>query len=84
MVSRCANPSCDARFKYLREGRLFHFRPSPSATPLGAVSGLWWLCARCCTSITLVPDGNGAVKVVPFRESEGKVPGRALRPTGSD
>ncbi len=53
LVSRCANPSCEARFKYLHESRLFQF-PSVS-TPNGVSKNrlnfaFWWLCPRCCSS----------------------------------
>jgi hypothetical protein len=57
VVSRCANPSCQARFKYLYEGRSFQF---PS---LGKPAGLgqsrlnftfWRLCPRCALSIKSV------------------------------
>jgi hypothetical protein len=67
MVSRCANPSCDARFKYLREGRLFQF---PAANPATRVSvsasvvEFWWLCSSCCLSMTLVEDRTQGVKLV--------------------
>ncbi len=35
LVSRCTNPSCEARFKYLHESRLFQF---PSASTPNGVS----------------------------------------------
>ena len=62
MVSRCANPSCGARFKYLHEGRLFQF--SSTGMPADVGQGrlnlvFWWLCSRCSASMTLVQDGLG-------------------------
>jgi hypothetical protein len=71
MVSRCANPSCDARFKYLSEGRLFQF---PGANPANriyasSVIEFWWLCPRCCLSMTLVEDPTRGVKLVPLPRS---------------
>jgi hypothetical protein len=69
MVSRCANPGCGAQFKYLREGRLFQFRTTNPAG--GFIAGntaveLWWLCSRCCLSMTLVEDNDEGVKLVPL------------------
>lgn len=69
MVSRCANPSCDAHFKYLREGRLFEFRASNFTQLLAAGTGaieFWWLCPRCCMSMTLVKDRAQGVKLIPL------------------
>lgn len=69
MVSRCANPSCDAHFKYLREGRLFQFRAGNLAPRLAASTGgveFWWLCPRCCISMTLVKDTAQGVKLIPL------------------
>lgn len=71
MVSRCANPACDARFKYLREGRLFQFPGANPATRISAsgVIEFWWLCPRCCLSMTLVENGTQGVKLVPLPRS---------------
>lgn len=69
MVSRCANPGCEANFKYLREGRLFQFRAANSAGGFAASNAaieLWWLCSRCCLSMTLVEDGAEGVKLIPL------------------
>jgi hypothetical protein len=80
VVSSCANPSCDARFKYLREGRLFQFQAATSAgrAAAGNPVELWWLCQRCCLSMTLVGDSAHRVKLVPLA----RAPGRQR--TGSD
>lgn len=71
MVSRCANPSCDACFKYLGEGRLFQFPAANPATrgTAGGVIEFWWLCSRCCLSMTLVEDRTHGVKLVPLPRS---------------
>jgi hypothetical protein len=69
MVSRCANPSCDACFKYLHEGRLFQFPAANPATRIrtnSVVIEFWWLCPRCCSSMTLVEDRTQGVKLVPL------------------
>jgi hypothetical protein len=87
MVSRCANPSCDARFKYLREGRLFQFpAPKLSASFLKNASGfgLWWLCSECSKTMTLVEDPVSGAKLVPLPNPIRKASSEELDPTGSD
>lgn len=67
MVSRCANPACDARFKYLSEGRLFQFpAPDSDGGSVNAPIELWWLCSRCSLSMTLTQDNARRVKLVPL------------------
>ena len=65
MVSRCANPSCETQFKYLHEGRLFQF--ASGGTQIGISKNhlnfvFWWLCPRCCSSMTLVQNGSAGVR----------------------
>ena len=87
MVSRCANPSCDARFKYLRDGRLFQFPAANSAGGSGAGNApveLWWLCQRCCLSMTLVEDSSSRVKLVPLAGADGRQTRHKLDRTGSE
>jgi len=69
VVSRCANPSCEAQFKYLHEGRLFQF--ASTSTPTDFSNGrlnfsFWWLCPRCCWYMTLIQDGPAGTKLVPL------------------
>lgn len=85
MVSRCANPSCEAQFKHLRDGRLFRFPVPKSAANLltsGSDFRLWWLCAECSKTMTLIQDGPYGVKLVPL--SSYKSPPGELDPTGSE
>lgn len=72
MVSKCANPNCSAVFRYLREGRLFHFelRKSNSLRKGSVTQNVgghecFWLCATCSVKMTLVKD-NGYVSVRPL------------------
>ncbi len=60
MVSKCANPSCSASFRYWHEGKLFRVEiGSPQGkTAFGASrayprSEFFWLCQRCATEMTL-------------------------------
>ncbi len=69
MLSKCANPSCNAPFRRLRSGRLFQFEFRPpgiedpkepvradGSVPIGKTGGRierFWLCAHCAASMTL-------------------------------
>jgi hypothetical protein len=44
-VSTCANPTCDAKFKRLGDGKLF-VRPAQKESDSGTQKVLW-LCSRC-------------------------------------
>ena len=75
MVSRCANPSCETEFRYLHEGRLYHFalcdrKPGASGQTDSTVP-FWWLCSRCCVSFVLVPDDSFGVRIVSKHENRG-------------
>jgi hypothetical protein len=72
MVTRCANPSCEAKFKYLHEGRLFHFASNevtvgPAGSRWFAPVRYWWLCPRCRSSMTLIERCRSGVVLVPSR-----------------
>ena len=69
MVSRCANPSCVAQFKYLHEGRLFQFSSGinkaypPSQSPReGRI--FFWLCPECASRMTSVRKGEDEVLTI--------------------
>lgn len=76
MLSKCANPSCNAPFQYLREGRLFKFdqqqvehagpRLVTSKKPVRRVEH-FWLCADCATRLTVAYDRTKGVYVSPLR-----------------
>ncbi len=82
MISKCANPDCDARFRYLRSGKLFHFEVAAveSLNAKYTGSGLrsvpkkparrvehFWLCDECSISMTLKQDKTHGVIVVPIK-----------------
>jgi hypothetical protein len=57
MVSKCANPSCLAPFRYLHEGRIFTVRASAAEhrhEVSDAIVERYWLCSSCSNSMTLV------------------------------
>lgn len=54
MVSKCANPACNAPFRYLHEGRIFSVsRDSPEHVVEHPVER-YWLCSNCSDRMTLV------------------------------
>ena len=83
MLAKCANPSCNTPFLYLREGKLYQMevgREVPRSAPEpGDQSGLtrdrkpvrrlefFWLCGRCAPKMSLVFRPEYGVVVVPGR-----------------
>ncbi len=77
MISKCANPECGARFRYLRSGKLFHFevtttdgKPADGKAPKKILRRLehFWLCGPCSMTFTLKHERNHGVVVVPLRK----------------
>jgi hypothetical protein len=68
MLSKCVNPSCQATFRYLHEGKLFKLEGSdPRFKTLGIKpvnSEYFWLCSDCAVQMTVVFQ-NGQVLVQP-------------------
>lgn len=61
MVTHCANNECQAPFRYLSGGRLFHFAfRSPDSRRSAAQSHMehFWLCSNCALTLTLKVDGG--------------------------
>ncbi len=81
MLAKCANPSCNAPFLYLREGRLYRMEMGPEMLPGGPQpshqSGptgerkpvrrleFFWLCGRCSRQMSLAFRPGQGVVVVP-------------------
>lgn len=68
MVTKCANPSCENLFRYLREGRLFLVEipaappgNAPEANQRASKRECFWLCDSCALTLTLIADKNGHV-----------------------
>ena len=63
MVGKCANPECDARFLYFREGQLFvTYRTSTDTSEESSAvtyPTFFWLCGYCSTRMTLAFDSEG-------------------------
>lgn len=78
MLTKCANPICNARFRYLREGRLFKVdvpnRSLPrllDKKPPRQVEH-FWLCEDCAAQMTLAVGRNGEVLTVPLAPPNAK------------
>jgi hypothetical protein len=64
MLSKCANPECNAMFRYLHAGKIFYLAPTPDIEiEMGmqhpALHERFWLCDRCAKNMTLVWGGAG-------------------------
>jgi len=70
VLSKCANPSCLARFHYLHQGRIFNIETgaisSDSNRPPTRRIEHFWLCEMCTQTLTVVLE-NGAVTTRPLR-----------------
>jgi hypothetical protein len=61
MLSKCANPSCSAQFRYLGEGRIFTLLAGPHSVPTDLVWDQatetkverYWLCKACSQTMTV-------------------------------
>ena len=81
MVSKCANPSCLAPFRYLHEGRIFTVRADVARhRPDGADPRVerYWLCSSCSDNMTLVlQSGKVLLRSLAAIPEAGIRPGRA-------
>ena len=76
MLGKCANPSCNVPFRYLRGGRLF-LVDVPPMNPAERVNGFdrhkphrtkyFWLCSDCASTMAVAVNQEG-VAVVQRRE----------------
>lgn len=69
MLSKCANPACGARFRYLHEGRIFNLPLTPPSSfvrsaPTGTPEKIehFWLCGQCALTLKVVME-NGTPAV---------------------
>lgn len=72
MLSKCANPSCSASFRYFHQGKLFRIETQPfkddqaSGVPASKTSSkteFFWLCDNCARAMTLEYDHEFGVIV---------------------
>lgn len=61
MLSKCANPACFARFRYLHEGRIFNIEIKKESSNYHAQLRIehFWLCESCARMLKVVwKDGT--------------------------
>jgi hypothetical protein len=80
VVSQCANPSCRAPLRHLRDGRLFQFEVRTVGLRDLDIAGQstqklhprreichFWLCGQCSQAMTLTFDNVRGVVVTPLQ-----------------
>ena len=70
MLSKCANPACSARFRYLHQGRIFKVErgavlSGPNGSSIRKIEH-FWLCELCTQTLEVVLE-NGAVTTRPLQ-----------------
>ena len=69
MLASCMNPSCNASFRYLYDGRIFTVErlvTGPDGLSAERAVEHYWLCETCSMSMKVVVE-NGVAKTVPIR-----------------
>jgi hypothetical protein len=71
MLAKCANPDCDAPFRYLREGRLFRMDVGGGPQLVSEKKPpfhieYFWLCSRCADRMTLRHEPGKGVIAIPL------------------
>jgi hypothetical protein len=68
MLASCLNPSCNASFRYLYDGRMFTVErvvTGPDGRSAERMIEHYWLCETCSMSMKVVVE-NGVAKTVPI------------------
>jgi hypothetical protein len=68
MVSQCANPNCNEKFKYLGEGKLFLDNPGAGLemNQQQLFEQCYWLCKKCALAYRIEFE-RGLPKLVPVQ-----------------
>ncbi len=74
MLEKCANPSCNVPFRYLRGGKLYLIDLAPPRTenvdPFDRHrprrTTYFWLCDHCATTMSVAVNGDGVAVVQPL------------------
>ncbi len=83
MLTKCANPECNARFRYLHEGKLFvvdRFDSSQRGlSPELAANesyrlDYYWLCSSCSRSMEVVSGSPTRMQVMPVQRVQPPAP----------
>jgi hypothetical protein len=78
MLSKCLNPRCSAKFRYLRQGQLYRIDFLEAQRRLAFANGEravslhgrrecvehFWLCEECAKKLTIEADAEGEVRLV--------------------
>jgi hypothetical protein len=68
VLSKCANPACSARFRYLHQGRIFKVETGAALSGRNGSSNRkiehFWLCEGCAQTLEVAVE-NGAVTTRP-------------------
>lgn len=89
MLSKCANPDCQERLRYLRGGRIFVLSNETLSAGIGPNPHTeshpvqyYWLCQECCRKMTLAYESGKGITVQPLTEPRSR--NSELRPLPSD
>jgi len=73
MLEKCLNPACSAKFRSLRDGRVFVKEVEGTSHDNGwqhpHQPAYFWLCGRCCRTMTVVAEKGGEVRAMPLPAS---------------
>lgn len=73
MLEKCLNPTCSAKFRTLREGRLFVKEITDGSESNGKrrpnQHAYFWLCGPCSRTLTVVVDQREGVRAIPLPAS---------------
>jgi len=88
MLGKCANPSCEIPFRYLRGGKLFLIDLADTNCADG-VDGFdrhpphrttyFWLCGECSGKMSVAMSREGRAVIQPLTAVQWVEPGRNLR-----
>jgi len=81
MLSKCANPDCPSKLRYLRAGKLYFRECKGNAATTRPEAGLAdagrsrtiscaWLCSLCCRDTKVYIDDDGDVRIVRANKRE--------------
>lgn len=70
MVDKCFNPTCSAKFRSLRDGRVFVKEVDVDVNDGGKEHShklaYFWLCGSCCRTMTVVAEKGSGIRVIPL------------------
>ena len=67
MVAKCLNPACSAKFRTLRDGRVFVREVDGGSHENGEHAhqvAYFWLCGSCCRTMAVIAEKGMGVRAV--------------------